>query len=122
LEKKAVAQTARIGGLESEVIRQKNSLRTMVSKADSDDQLVSALKKEIERLRTQVHEMTVSAKQHSSPPRIVKVKNALNSANSASEVEVMRLTRLVKQQEQVLATQEGLIKELRGELAATQMY
>jgi len=51
LEKKNVATKARVKVLEADALRHREQLKTLIEKTDSDDQLVAALRQEVERLR-----------------------------------------------------------------------
>jgi len=102
----------------------------MLEKTDTDDQLIAALRQEIERLRAQLKKMSIDQKLNQDHAQTVqrsqrinddgKVVSTTTTAGSSSveylEAENRRLTRLCTSQSDQLSTQENLIKNLRSEL------
>ena len=104
----------------------------MLEKTDTDDQLIAALRQEIERLRAQLKKMSVDQKlnnqdhhsqtvQRSQRINDGKVVSTTTTTAGSSveylEAENRRLTRLCTSQSDQLSTQENLIKNLRTELS-----
>ena len=111
-----VARDARISAMESDMTSKRESLKAMVGKADSDSQLIAALKQEISRLRGTIQQKTQEARQQASPPRI-KIAHASGGSSvkgDGDQAELVRLRRLVQQQSEQIDTQDELIRRLRG--------
>lgn len=125
LEKQKLASKARIKGLEGENQRQRDQLKTLIEKVDGDDQLVTALKQEIERLKIASRRAIQDAKSMQIEQQ-TKVRGAdgksslMNKYNpentEAAEAEAKRVNRLVQTQKEQLNTQEDVIKSLRQQL------
>jgi len=113
MKKKIIARDARIKALESDVGRQRDSLKVMVTKADSDSQLVSALQKEVGRLRSELQQSMIEVRKSQSPTRIKMAKTGTVSGK-IDDPEIARLRRLVKQQSEQIETQNDMLRELRG--------
>ena len=115
-KKRIVARDARISAMESDMTSKRESLKAMVGKADSDSQLIAALKQEISRLRGTIQQKTQEARQQASPPRI-KIAHASGGSSvkgDGDQAELVRLRRLVQQQSEQIDTQDELIRRLRG--------
>ena len=112
LEKKGVAQQARVKVLEKEVTEQRNSLSTMVDKADSDHQLIQALRDEIKRLQitNRKKEGIIQETKKSVNSRTINAQGKDVKDNT----DINALKRLITQQNEQLDMQEGMIKELRS--------
>ena len=112
-------------GLEGENQRQRDQLKTLIEKVDGDDQLVTALKQEIERLkvtsRKAIQEAKTMSAEHQTKVRGAGGKSFVRSEYGtgdaeAAEAEVKRLTRLNQTQREQLSTQEDVIKSLRQQV------
>lgn len=109
----------RTRSLETEISRQKENLKMMVDKGDSDDQLVEALKDENAKLREGLQKL-IQNKKEDEKSRIPREGRAagvpvVSSSNSSQlEAEIIRLNRLVRQQADQLETQETLIRNYRS--------
>jgi hypothetical protein len=59
LEAKNKAQKARISTLEDSTVKQKQQLKVLVDKSDTDDQLIQALTQELQQLRKQISALSI---------------------------------------------------------------
>lgn len=59
LEAKNKAQKARISTLEDSSVKQKQQLKLLVDKSDTDDQLIQALTQELQQLRKQINALSI---------------------------------------------------------------
>lgn len=131
LEKQKSASKARIKSLESENSRQREQMKTLIEKTDSDDQLVNALRQELDRLkvasRKAIQDVRIQAQE--TVPKSVRVDSDGKTHNSSSPLmskfnpnpldsEVKRLTRLNQTQADQMKTQEDVIKGLRKRVNA----
>lgn len=112
LEVKANGHKARIKNLESDTIKFKQQVRVMIEKTETDDQLISALREELDRLRGQLT-LVKSVAHKEKEESVSRVKTLHNTTSSSGELELKRLQRLVQQQAAQLSTQEEVIRELR---------
>lgn len=132
LSKRVTSQSARVQVLEKQMSSQRDSLITMVSKADSDDNLISLLRAENGRLKESLR--TAKLEATSSPLRVRKEGGSgLSSASTFTSMagstgtpafdqsmqlrdnaELKRLQRLCEHQAQQIETQEKLIQDLRA--------
>jgi len=110
-KKKLVARDARIAAMESDVSSKREGLRAMVGKADSDTQLIGALKNEVARLRSALQVKAQEVRQQASPPRIQHAKGV--GCGDGGNAELIRLRRLTQQQAEQIDTQDDLIRRLR---------
>lgn len=122
----------RVKALEGDGIKFREQLKTLIEKTDSDDQLIQALRQEIERLRTQNKKAAADTKllqeTHNSTTRSMKITAGGKVSTTVSgfggntgeselaEAELRRLTRMCAQQAQQLSTQEDIIKSLRSKI------
>ena len=122
LETKVTASKARIKNLETDCLKHKQQVKVMIDKTETDDQLISALRDELERLREQL--VSKKAKDRKAvadaAPKEVKlrpdgkVSHMQHADPPHLEAEVQRLQRMCKQQQAQIATHEQIIAELRN--------
>lgn len=86
---------------EKEVIKYKQQIQLLLNKADTDDELINALRSEINNMKFSSTSGTYKA----------QVPDHIESSNE--QVEITRLKRQCKQQADQLNTQDELIRELR---------
>jgi len=115
VQKKSVALKSRIKNLENDTKQQKESMKVLINKTDSDDQLVDLLKAEIVRLKETIRSLSVEAKKSkmeaehaaSSRNQVVGNRSGVGGAmqkgrmvmdNDSLEVELNRVKRLLDQQ------------------------
>lgn len=131
LEAKSKAQKARITTLEDSTMKQKQQLKVLVDKSDTDDQLIQALSQELQQLRKQLNTLSAkNDKQISNQDPKVKVigsggtiKTASTSNdNNTNKMEIERLQRLCNQQASQLNVQENMIRDLRANLSNQKNY
>jgi chromosome segregation ATPase len=120
LETKVTAQKARIKNLETDVLKYKNQMKIIIEKTETDDQLIQALRTELERLRNSVSASKSQAyKQKEDEKSKTKTLNTgiitSNTDQALNISEIQRLQRLCKAQANQINTQEDVIKELRVE-------
>jgi len=126
LEAKNKAQKARITTLEDSTMKQKQQLKVLVDKSDTDDQLIQALSQELQQLRKQISTLSAkNEKQISNQDQKVKMIGTSGSIKttttnpdiSANKMEIERLQRLCNQQASQLNVQENMIRDLRASLS-----
>ncbi len=106
---------ARVRTLESDAAKHKQQLQIILDKTETDDKLIEALKAEVNRLKSIDVRSSTGVRGPGVEERVQRAaKEAASMATSHAEGELARLRRLTKQQSEQLATQEALIKELRG--------
>ena len=120
LETKVTAQKARIKNLETDVLKYKNQMKIIIEKTETDDQLIQALRAELERLRNSISASKSQAyKQKEDDKSKTKTLNTgivTSTTDQALNIsEIQRLQRLCKAQANQITTQEDVIKELRTE-------
>ena len=113
LTKKNVALKSRISNLEGDVTKGKESMKVLINKTDSDDQLIELLRQEVARLKDHIKQLTEQSKQKkieqdqfvSSRNQQVSNKNGAAAQKSrlvmdadALETELSRVKRLLEQQ------------------------
>ena len=108
LEAKSQGQKARIRKMEEESQTHRQQLKIVLDKSETDDQLISALRREIARLQQQT---SVSARKDEARMDVA-VRQAGAMASTAAEAEIARLKRQVLSQRQQLETQDARIREL----------
>ncbi len=120
LETKVTAQKARIKNLETDVLKYKNQMKIIIEKTETDDQLIQALRAELERLRNSISASKSQAYKQKEDDKLKTktlntgiVTSATDQALNISEIQ--RLQRLCKAQANQITTQEDVIKELRTE-------
>lgn len=134
--KKSAALKSRIKILENDSKQQKESMKILIDKTDSDDQLVEMLKAEIQRLKETVKTLTVQAKKTkmeseqaaSSRNQVVGPRGGVGAGagngglqqksrmvmdKDSLEMELSRVKRLLDQQASQLDTQDEVIRKLR---------
>jgi len=119
LETKCQGQKARIKNLEQDSGKQKQQLKILIEKTETDDQLITALREELQRMRQSAVHASKQARLQEQNAVIVHQARpgggvAPAAANPGMEAEIQRLTRLCKQQAAQLSTQDDIIKGLRG--------
>lgn len=123
LEAKMNGQRARIRTLESEALLHKQQLKIVLDKSGTDDQLVQALRGEIERLKQQLgneRRSDVSTKLAVVSKSAASSSAAISGTEKSVQFELDRLRRLCKQQAEQLSTQDAVIRSLRkGDLPAS---
>lgn len=126
LEAKNKAQKARITTLEDSTMKQKQQLKVLVDKSDTDDQLIQALSQELQQLRKQISTLSAkNEKQISNQDQKVKMIGSSGSIKTtttnpdinANKMEIERLQRLCNQQASQLNVQENVIRDLRASLS-----
>lgn len=133
MQKKATALKSRIKILENDSKTQKESMKVLIDKTDSDDQLVELLKAEIARLKENVKSLSMQLKQQKqdaaaekqSRMQHVNTKKGLGQGGGQKsrmvmdqdslELELQRVKRLLDQQASQLDTQDEVIRKLRSD-------
>jgi len=106
---------ARVRTLEAESQQHRQQIKFVIGKTETDDKLISALKSEIVRLKELAQKTAMERRGDAVETRIERAsKQAASVATKQQESELNRLRRLAKQQAEQLATQDQVIKELRG--------
>eukprot|EP01006_Ploeotia_vitrea_P039130 TRINITY_DN66312_c5_g1_i1.p1 TRINITY_DN66312_c5_g1~~TRINITY_DN66312_c5_g1_i1.p1 ORF type:complete len:522 (-),score=55.15 TRINITY_DN66312_c5_g1_i1:50-1615(-) len=129
LIKKTTALKSRITNLENDASKSKESMKVLIDKTDSDDQLIELLKAEVARLKNQLKQVTEQLKQQKlehdnyASSRVQTIKGNGNSTNQKArmmmdgdslEKELHRVKRLLDQQTAQLNTQDDVIRKLRN--------
>ena len=131
LESKNKAQKARITTLEDSTVKQKQQLKVLVDKSDTDDQLIQALSQELQQLRKQINTLSAKNDRHISSQdqkvKVVGTGGSIKTANPSNDVsvnkmEIERLQRLCNQQASQLNVQENVIRDLRATLSNQKNY
>jgi hypothetical protein len=106
---------SRIRTLEADSVQHKQQLKTVISKTETDDALIQALKEEVTRLRNELQRRTLERRDDAVEVKIERASKAAAAvATQHQDAELARLRRLTKQQADQLATQDGIIRELRS--------
>jgi hypothetical protein len=113
LLKKCASQQARIGALESDVKRQKDDIKMMLSKSNTDEEFVEALRTEVTKAREQLKSQGKRLQAVSASRRIMGEAEAKTGGNQEILLENQRLQRLVRQQASQIQTQSDVIQQLR---------
>ena len=106
LDSKLKGLKARMQTTEKDVVKYKQQIQLLLNKANTDDELIDALKSEINHLRTTAASGVYKA----------NVSGQKSESSSDVQVEMLRLRRQCKQQADQLNTQDELIRELRGQM------
>lgn len=109
LEEKLLAYKARIKNIESDLLRQKQQIRTLLEVKDGDNELIEALQKEIQRFKMQIKTKMGTASDSTSTPR------AALSAIEASDLSQLRS--LCKSQAGQISMQDEMIRSFRSHIA-----
>ena len=105
LDSKVRGLKARIQTTEKDVIKYKQQIQLLLNKASTDDELIDALKSEINHLRTSAASFGTASK--------TRALDNESKSSSDMQTEMLRLRRQCKQQSDQLNTQDELIRELR---------
>jgi len=108
-EAKAQGQKARVRKLEEEAATHRQQLKIVLDKSETDDQLISALRREVQRLQSG----SVAQSKSSEAKNEVAIRQAGALATEAANAEISRLKRTIAQQSAQLATQDQRLRELQ---------
>lgn len=86
-----------------------------MEKNRSDDELIEALRGEVERLKTILKEQK-ALKNQEILAEAKRTSSSIDHDENTARREISRLEKLCKSQLQQLATQDSIIRELRGQL------
>lgn len=109
---------ARIQTLTAEGSKLKESLKVMIEKTESDDQLIDALKEEVQFYKQEAVKLQTRLEREElqSKTRVEFAKQSdVTPAGGASDAELSRLRRLCKQQGDQLNTQDEVIRKLKSQ-------
>lgn len=112
LEAKSQGQKARVRKLEEESQTHRQQLKIVLDKSETDDQLIGALRREVQRLK---ENSTANARKDDSRLDVAVRQSAINAASS-SEAEIARLKRQLAVQSAQLQTQDQVIREIRSKM------
>ena len=101
-ESKVISLKSRIKILESDSMQLKQNLRVVLSAKDADDELVKELQEECHRLRMHQKNTTLSSNLGSTNNNHRNHGGLIESVDDGSHTELIRLQRLVKQQQEQL--------------------
>lgn len=128
LEGKVTSYKARIRNIEGELQKFKQHIQVVLEKTDSDDQLVEALRNEVQRLKELLRNQQQAAAAAANDAHIKTAfvhANTMNISNNGDRdnndlgevnrlrADLLRLERICKTQAEQLTTQDFVIKELR---------
>jgi hypothetical protein len=108
-EAKAQGQKARVRKLEEEAATHRQQLKIVLDKSETDDQLISALRREVQRLQSG----SVAQSKNNEIKNEVAIRQAGVLATDAANAEISRLKRTIAQQSAQLATQDQRLRELQ---------
>lgn len=115
LESKHHGAKARIRTMEAEAQQHRQQIKIVIDKTENDDKLIQVLKDEIQRLKDASVRQSMERRGDDVEIKIQKASKAAAAvATKHADSELTRLRRLTKQQSEQLATQDGIIRELRA--------
>jgi len=114
LQARASGHRARIRTMEADAALHRQQLGVVLDKSETDDQLVQALKQEVQRLKEQAQQQAQGRREDGFEVKLqAATRSAVATATKNIDTELQRLRRLCKQQADQLTTQDQIIKELR---------
>ena len=108
LDAKSQGQKARIRKMEEEAQTHRSQLKIVLDKSETDDQLISALRRQV----TMLQQSTSTSSRKDEARMEVAVRQAGALATSAADTEIARLRRQIQAQREQIQTQDARLREL----------
>lgn len=124
LEKKNNGTKARVQVLENELRKLRESLQVALDKSSTDDQLVDALRDEIQRLQGRLRTVEENANialrkaQQMNRGEVTSTPSESAVKEQQYQAEIQRLQRLNKNQSEQLDSQDVTIRQLRKKISS----
>ena len=112
--RKMEAARARARVIENENARQREQVKVLIGKGDTDNDLIDALRDEVQKLRQQLHEKSRKTDAHATHELAKQLTS--EGANAPPDSELARLRRENKRQQEQLERQERMLRDLRADL------